>query len=59
MTIITIVTAATPHITTTNRDHAALYTIRKDITYKNIPKKNKKSLRLSLRIDLKTTFRNI
>ena len=58
MTVITVVTAATPYTTATNRDYTALSVIRKDITYKNILKKSKKSLRLSLRTGLKTTFRN-
>ena len=58
MTVITIVTAVTPYITVTDRDYAALCVIKKDIAYGNILKKSKKSLRLSLRIGLKTTFRN-
>ena len=58
MTVITVATAVTPYITVTNKDYTTLYIIRKDITYKNILKKSKKSLRLSLKIGLKTTFRN-
>ena len=44
MTIITVVTTAT------NKDHVTLYVIRKDITYKNILKRSKKSLKLSLEL---------
>ena len=33
MTAITVATAATPYITTTNRNYVALCIIRKDITY--------------------------
>ena len=58
ITAITIITAATPRITATNRNHVALYIIRKDITYGNILRWNKKSLRLSLKISLRTAFRN-
>ena len=46
------------YITATKRDHVALYIIGKDVTYKNILKKSKKSLRLSLKISLRTTFRS-
>ena len=55
---ITIVTAVTPCITATERDHVALYVIGKDITYKNILKRSKKSLRLNLKISLRTAFRS-
>ena len=54
----TAVTVAPPHITATERDYVALYVIGKDITYRNILKKSKKSLRLSLKTSLKTAFRN-
>ena len=40
-TAITVVTAAT------NKDYIALYIIRKDIAYRNILKRNKKSLKLN------------
>ena len=58
--IITITTAATapPYTTVTKRDHIALYIIGKDITHGNILKKSKKSLRLNLKISLKTAFRS-
>ena len=58
--IITIIiaTAAPPHITVTERDHIALYIIGKDIAHKNILKRSKKSLRLNLKISLRTAFRS-
>ena len=55
---ITIITVATPYITTTDRNHVALYVIRKDITYRNILRRSKKSLRLSLEISLRTASRS-
>ena len=42
ITTITIVTIAT------DKDHVVLYIIRKDITYRNILRRSKKSLKLSL-----------
>ena len=58
--IITITTVAVAPlcITTTERDHVALYIIGKDIAYKNILKRSKKSLRLGLKINLRTAFRS-
>ena len=58
--IITITAAAVvpPYITITERDHIALYIIGNDITYRNILKRSKKSLRLNLKINLKTAFRS-
>jgi len=58
ITTTTITTAVTPYITVTNRNHIALFVIRRDITYRNILRKSKKSLRLSLRISLRTAFRS-
>jgi len=55
---ITTTTVATPYITTTNRNYVALYIIRKDITYRNILRRNKKSLKLSLEISLRATSRS-
>ena len=43
----------------TNRDYIALYIIRKDITYKNILKKSKKSLNLNLKLLIKTNLVNL
>jgi len=54
----TVITVATPYITATNRNYVALYIIRKDIAYRNILKRSKKSLRLSLKISLRTAFRS-
>ena len=55
---ITIAAAVPPYTTVTKKDHIALYIIKKDITYKNILKRNKKSPKLSLKISLRTAFRN-
>ena len=54
----TVVAAAPLYITATERDHVALYVIGKDITYKNILKRSKKSPKLSLKIGLRTAFRS-
>ena len=58
MIIITVATAATLYITATDRNHAALCVIRKDVVYGNILRRSKKSLRLSLKISLRTIFRS-
>ena len=50
ITIIAIATAAT------DRNHIALYIIRKDITYKNILRRSKKSLKLNLGLLTKTNL---
>ena len=55
---ITAATAAPPHITVTERDYITLYIIGKDITYKNILKRSKKSLKLNLKKSLRTAFRS-
>ena len=55
---ITITAIVPPYITVTKRDHVTLYIIGKDIAYKNILKRNKKSLKLNLKTSLKTTFRS-
>jgi len=54
----TIITAATPYITATNRNYVASYIIRKNIAYRNIPRRSKKSLRLSIKISLRTASRS-
>jgi hypothetical protein len=59
MTVITVATAAPPYITITDRDYIALYIIRKDITYRNIPGRNKKSLKLSLELLTETDLANL
>jgi hypothetical protein len=58
ITTITIAAAVPPHITVTERDHIALYIIGKDIAYRNIPKRSKKSLKLNSKINLRTAFRS-
>ena len=58
MTIITTATAATTCTTVTDRNRITLYIIKKDITYRNILKRSKNSLRLNLKINSKTTFRS-
>ena len=55
----TIVTAATPCITATKRDYVALYVIGKDIAYKNILRRNKKSPKLSLELLIETSSANL
>ena len=59
ITAITIVTAVTPCTTATNRDYIALYIIRKDVAYKNILERNKKSLKPSLELLIKTDLVNL
>ena len=46
-------------IIATNKDHIALYIIRKDIVYKNIPKRSKKSLKLSSGLLIETSLTNL
>jgi len=58
ITTTTIITAVTPYITATDRNHVALFAIRRDIAYRNILRKSKKSLKLSLRISLRTASRS-
>ena len=59
MIIITVATIVTPCVTATERDHIALYVIGKDIAYKNILRRNKKSLKLSLKLLIKTGSVNL
>ena len=54
--IITVIAITT---TVTDKNHITLYIIRKDITYKNILKKSKKSLKLSLELLIKTNLINL
>jgi len=58
ITATTVTTVATPRITATDRNYVASYIIRKDITYRNILRKSKKSLRLSLKISLRTASKS-
>jgi hypothetical protein len=53
------VTAATTLITATERNHIALYAIGKDITYKNILRRSKKSLKLNLKLLIKIGLANL
>ena len=46
-TVTTVVTAATPRTTVIDRNHVASYVIKKDAAHGNIPKRSKKSRRLS------------
>ena len=57
-TVTTVVTTATPRITVIDRNYVALYIIKKDAAYRNILKRSKKSLRLSLKISLRIAFRS-
>ena len=43
----------------TNKDYIALYIIRKDITYRNILKRSKKSLKLNLGLLIETNLANL
>ena len=42
-----------------NKDYIALYIIKKDITHRNILGRNKKSLKLSLKLLIKTDLANL
>ena len=55
---ITIVAVVPLYITVTERDYVALYVIGKDVAYKNILKRSKKSPRLNSKISLRTAFRS-
>ena len=57
--VATAATAATPYTTATDKDYIALYAIKKDITYKNILRRNKKSLKLSLELLIETDLANL
>ena len=43
----------------TDKDYIALYIIRKDIIYKNILRRSKKSLKLNLRLLIKINLVNL
>jgi len=58
ITITTVTTVVTPRTTATDRNYVALYITGKDVAYRNILRRNKKSLRLSLRTSLKTASRS-
>jgi hypothetical protein len=56
-TATTVTTAVTPRITATDRNHVASFVIRRDVAHGNIPRRSKKSPRLSSRISLRTASR--
>jgi hypothetical protein len=56
--ILTVATVATPYITAADKNHIALYIIKKDITYRNILGRNKKSLKQNLKISLRTASKS-
>ena len=58
MTAIAVTTAATPCTTATDRDHVALYAIRKDVAHGNILGRNKKSLKPSSELPTETDLAN-
>ena len=59
MTVITVVITVTPYTTATDKNYIALYIIRKDIIYRNILRKSKKSLKLSLELLIETSLANL
>ena len=59
ITAITVVTVVTPRITATDRDYIALYIIRKDVAYRNILRRNKKNLKLSLELPIEINLANL
>ena len=59
ITTITAATVVTPCTTATERDHVALYVIGKDVAYGNILRRNKKSLKPSLKLPIKTGLANL
>ena len=59
ITIITVVIAVTPYTTATDKDHVALYIIRKDVAYKNILERNKKNPKLNLKLLIETDLANL
>ena len=52
----TIVTVATPRTTATKRNYVALYIIGKNIAYKNILKRSKKSPKPNLKLLIETSL---
>jgi ABC-type siderophore export system fused ATPase/permease subunit len=53
------VTAITLHIITTERNYIALYIIGKDITYRDILRRSKKSLKLNLELLIEISSANL
>jgi len=59
MTVTTIATIITTYITTIDRNHITLYIIKKDVAYRNIPKRNKKSPKPNLGLLIETSLLNL
>ena len=59
ITVITIATVVTPRTTATDKDHVASYIIRKDVAYRNTLGRNKKSLKLSLKLPIEIDLINL
>ena len=59
ITVITIAIVATLYTTATDKDHVALYIIKKDIAYGNILGRNKKSLKPSLKLPIEIDLVNL
>ena len=57
--IITVATIATPYITVTERNYVALYIIGKEIVYRDILRRSKKSLKPSLELLMETDLANL
>jgi hypothetical protein len=55
----TAVTAATPCTTATERNYIALYIIGKDVAHGDILRRNKKSLKLNLKLLTETGSANL
>jgi len=55
----TAATAITLHITATERNHVALYITGKDVAYRDILRRSKKSPKLSLELLIETGLANL
>jgi hypothetical protein len=55
----TTATAVTPRITITEKNYIALYIIGKDVAHKDILRRNKKSLKLSLKLPTEIGLTNL
>jgi len=55
----TAATVITLYITATERNHVALYVIGKDVAYRDILRRSKKSLKLSLELLIETGLANL
>jgi len=59
ITTITAVTVTTLYITATERNYVALYVIGKDVAYRDILRRSKKSLKLSSELLIETGLANL